>query len=563
MDNLKAIELQNSQQTQNTQPQPQSQLQTKPQSQNTGPEQSTQASLQSQTLPQPSQLSYTAQKSEEVAKAAKTVKAARFKSFAIPTALYALFYTFCLYHNASGITYPFFAGGTLWFFSRCIRESKSSSAAASATFNKYFLAASILAAGALNCCTDSGVLLFFNKTLMYTLLIISFLEMLHDTHDWSITANVRAIFAVIFGAIGKCFDAVSDACAAISFSPIKDRTHNKEQRRIIISIIIGVIISIPISFFVLLLLGDADAIFWKLLSDTASWAFEHSFEINKTVAKLIARIVITFAISYGLLSFCTDSRRIKAIDEKAARQKPQFDEYIAITFTAIVAVIYLIFSFTQIFGLFLGKMALPEGFTYSSYARKGFFDLVILCVFNIVLVLCTTAYFKTNKILRSILTVICLCTYIMAASSAFRMFMYIKEYNLTFLRLLVLWGLLMTAVVMAEVITYVYRSKLRLFKYITMTLTIGWLAFSALHPDYWIMRYNVAKADYTLFYHYSGMSLDAFSAAENIDNLNEMRIMRRIDEYADTKKGIDAVRKFNFSKEYALYKANSMRYESN
>ena len=59
------------------------------------------------------------------------------------------------------------------------------------------------------------------------------------------------------------------------------------------------------------------------------------------------------------------------------------------------------------------------------------------------------------------------------------------------------------------------------------------------------------------------MSLDAFSAAGNIDNLNEMRIMRRVDEYADTKKGIDAVRKFNFSKEYALRKAKSAGYKPN
>ena len=69
MDNLKTIELQNSQQ---------------------------------------SQPSYTAQNPEETAKAAKTDKpdkAARFKAFALPTVLYALFYTFCLYHNASGITF--------------------------------------------------------------------------------------------------------------------------------------------------------------------------------------------------------------------------------------------------------------------------------------------------------------------------------------------------------------------------------------------------------------------------------------------------------------------------
>ena len=39
----------------------------------------------------------------------------RFKSLGLGCFLYALFYTFCLYHNTAGITYPFFVGGTLWF----------------------------------------------------------------------------------------------------------------------------------------------------------------------------------------------------------------------------------------------------------------------------------------------------------------------------------------------------------------------------------------------------------------------------------------------------------------
>ncbi|MCM1388397.1 MAG: hypothetical protein NC231_13795 [Bacillus sp. (in: Bacteria)] len=36
--------------------------------------------------------------------------------FAPASMLYALFYTFCLYKNASGITYSFFVVGTLCYF---------------------------------------------------------------------------------------------------------------------------------------------------------------------------------------------------------------------------------------------------------------------------------------------------------------------------------------------------------------------------------------------------------------------------------------------------------------
>ena len=45
----------------------------------------------------------------------KTMKE-HFSFFGIGSLLYAIFYTFCLYKNASGITYPFFVAGTLFYF---------------------------------------------------------------------------------------------------------------------------------------------------------------------------------------------------------------------------------------------------------------------------------------------------------------------------------------------------------------------------------------------------------------------------------------------------------------
>ena len=89
------------------------------------------------------------------------------------------------------------------------------------------------------------------------------------------------------------------------------------------------------------------------------------------------------------------------------------DPYIAITVNGVMCVIYLLFSSVQIFGLFLGKMELPAGYTYASYARRGFFELVFVCVFNIFMVLFTMTYFKVSRLLKILLTVICGCTYIM------------------------------------------------------------------------------------------------------------------------------------------------------
>ena len=124
--------------------------------------------------------------------------------------------------------------------------------------------------------------------------------------------------------------------------------------------------------------------------------------------------------------------------------------------------------------------------------RSGFFELVFVCIFNIVLVLCTLAYFGSLRVLRVLLTIICGCTYIMTVSSAYRMLLYIASYQLTFLRVLVLWGLVMIAVVMTGVLVYTYDQKFSLFRFVLVALTVGWLCFSAAHPDYWIASYNIA-----------------------------------------------------------------------
>ena len=44
-----------------------------------------------------------------------TIPAAASRRLGAATALYALLYTICLYRNTSGITYPFFVAGTLYY----------------------------------------------------------------------------------------------------------------------------------------------------------------------------------------------------------------------------------------------------------------------------------------------------------------------------------------------------------------------------------------------------------------------------------------------------------------
>ena len=59
----------------------------------------------------------------------------------------------------------------------------------------------------------------------------------------------------------------------------------------------------------------------------------------------------------------------------------------AVTCMSAIALLYLFFCGIQVIYLFLGKGSLPEGVTYSSYARQGFFQLLFVAVLNLGMVL--------------------------------------------------------------------------------------------------------------------------------------------------------------------------------
>lgn len=491
-------------------------------------------------------------------------RARRFQAFGAGSFLYALFYAFCLYRNASGITYPFFAGGTLLFFGYYIKKSESSSADArtKAHINKIFLMSSIIVAGILNCTTDSGVLIFFNKLLMLALLGVLLLQCWHDLTGWSVAAYIKGGTTMLLGSISSAAAPVRDMAAYWRLGHMNSEKDDKSfnRKRIFRSVGIGLLIVIPMAMLIVMLLASADAVFCDLVHSILTFSID--IEAIDDMIKIAPLVTAVFAVSYGIFAYNAEPQNSKAIDKVAATEKIGWDSYIAVTVNGVMCVMYVVFSGIQIFGLFLGRLKLPEGYTYSSYARHGFFELVFVCLFNIVLVLCTVACFEGSRILRILLTIICGCTYIMTISSAYRMILYITSYQLTFLRLLVLWGLVMIALVMTGVLVYIYDQKFSLFRFGLTVLTVGWFCFSAVHPDYWIASYNImASADgqeCDSAYLTGRLSLDAVPALpEEIYMDSGSVYFRRVKRYQrQQSEFMGAVRTFNFSRAYAAHKMN-------
>ncbi len=422
-----------------------------------------------------------------------------FKPHTIGCFLYSLFYTFCLYRNMSGITYPFFIGGTLFYFVYCSKRY-----GVTAKRDNCFLWISLLVLGTSTCMTDSWTLIFFNKLLTFVLLCVLVLDSYFENTTWNIGTHIKAGFLLCFGSLLRIFSVLSDyrffrkTKALLNINNTSDeqkqaQTIKKDKcKRIFFCVVIGIVLSSPVILILLLLLCSADVVFFELVCDIFTLEFLPDWNLDGSIFNIGFRILLTFLITYGIWNYLHKSHEIASM---AQTKKETFDPYIGITICSITALLYLVFCTIQILGLFLGKLSLPEGYTYASYARQGFFQLAFVCAFNIILVLGCLSFFSENKVLQVILSIISVCTYIMILSSAYRMLLYINQYHLTLLRVFVLWALLIMALMMAGVLYYIFHRNYPLFHFFLVIITCGYLVFSISHPDYWIARYNVSHAE--------------------------------------------------------------------
>ena len=119
-----------------------------------------------------------------------------FQFFGMGSFLYALFYTFCLYHNASGITYPFFVGGTLFFFFLSLKKS-----GISAKKDSVFYVVSLLLLGISTACTDAWNIIIMNKMGIFVLSFVLMLHSFYSDDSWNLSTYILRICRLILGSV--------------------------------------------------------------------------------------------------------------------------------------------------------------------------------------------------------------------------------------------------------------------------------------------------------------------------------------------------------------------------
>ena len=401
----------------------------------------------------------------------------KFGFFGPVTFVYAVVSVFCIYKNPSGILFPVMIVLTLAYLTMALRNLGKP-----LQKNSLFYLISLMLLGISTFCTDDGRIIALNKLFIFILVIILLLQQFCDTSKWQLGKHLTAMLQLLFCSIleiGRPF------CDGVKYCKDKNKVLSKK----VAAVLIGICVALPLLGIVSILLADADAVFGKLVDSVLD-----SLRLSNTLGDglgILIRIVALFVLAYAWLSYLS----VDGV-KSTCKECRKGDPVIAITVTGMLSVVYLLFSGIQVIFLFFGGGNLPEGYTYAGYAREGFFQLLAVSILNLLIVLTALYLFAEHKVLKGILTVMSLCTFVMILSSALRMIMYIRYYYLTFQRVMVLWGLLVLFILFIGVIRNLYQKKFDLFRYGVVVVTVVYLGFSFSHPDYYIAGINLSHAYY-------------------------------------------------------------------
>ncbi|MDC7278145.1 DUF4173 domain-containing protein [Butyrivibrio fibrisolvens] len=477
-----------------------------------------------------------------------------FRKYGILSLIFSIVYTFCLYKNHAGITYPIFMFVTLTLL-HILRKKDGLSLFTTKNGNKaigIFHVAALMLLSIHKCMSTSWALLFLDGIAIFLLFFSLVLYLYVDTTGWDIAAWVGGIMVSIFLPFAHLLTPFFDM---VQWFKGRGGDISKEKKQVISAVVIGIICAIPMLVIVISLLSSADLVFNRMLEKIVeSIHLPDNFE---DIVGITCTLLLAFLGAY-LIPFVFDKGEIKI----KARGEGKANPIIAITFTTIIGLVYLVFCLIQVMFLFTGTLDLPSGYTYAEYAHEGFYQLLTVCLINVVMVSVCTREFKKSKALNWVLFVIGACTYIMIASSVTRMIMYIQVYNLTFLRLFVLWFLAVLCIWLAFLMVTVLNRSFPVFKACMITITVAYIGFVFANPDYQIAKYDLAvvknhtyqesyakidEYDSVTYYILNNLSTDAAPAL-----VDDEHLLHKFGTYIDSrdrysKKNREGIRKYNFS----------------
>lgn len=372
---------------------------------------------------------------------------------------------------------------------------------------------------------------------------------------YSVTANKDSIERFLPFAIIKSIFEYPFSKFSTQFAITKEVTKQSKFGTNLKMIILGLLLTIPLTVTVAALLMSADDGLSEMLGNLANSIFSDS------LATFIAELMLTIPCSaylFGMIYSNTHRKDLNILEDENCEEIVSKAKCIqnVIVYTAVtpIFILYIMFFISQA-NYFLSAFAgsLPSGYSYADYARQGFFELVAITVINLAVIIFMNLFSKNGNdkkpiTLRIYSITLSIFTIILIATAISKMVMYISEYGLTQLRVYTTWFMLLCAVIFIMIIIKQIKVSFRFAQKCTAAFTIMFAILCFTRPDALIAKYNIEmynsgilnELDKSELLH---MSDDAILEALNSEAVSIDDIVKiKGKEYTD-----NSYRKFNIS----------------
>lgn len=297
---------------------------------------------------------------------------------------------------------------------------------------------------------------------------------------------LKALFVMPFGSLSSSIEAISQ---------------NKKSGKIgkgILMVFLGLAIAfIPCLIVIFLLSYDSG--FNQMLDRIFDFGFSDVPEILKNIILAFPMALLLFGMLYS-----GKNKRFSDILNEEKCKKTQDIMGFAPAILCVSAVIpfilvYILFFVSQAdyyLSAFGGK--LPDGMTYASYAKNGFFQLCAVSVINFVIIICISIFGKKKEgrvplPIRTVNAVFSLSTLILIATAFSKMVIYIGAYGLTLLRVLPSAFMVFLAIVflMMLIKQFAEKTNVIIVSLVAAVIICGVLAFADV--DGTVAKYNTDR----------------------------------------------------------------------
>jgi len=265
-------------------------------------------------------------------------------------------------------------------------------------------------------------------------------------------------------------------------------------------VFLGLLISIPLITVVWSLLNSADQAMNQFSVDFWDYLEDLDIDMLDIIVQLIFAVPIAMYF-FSMLSLHTGGVKKGVLTDdyyKAAAAKgrviPQALIYATVSPVLVIYIIYVCTQMRYFLSGFAGE--LPNGFSYSEYAVRGFYELFFLAVLNLGVILFMRRFTKgsdnpKNLTLRIYSSVMSLLTLFLVASASSKLILYVRQYGLTRDRVIASFVLCGVALTFLFILLQQFVSAFPAVRASAAGLTLLFLILAFGRIDYQIARFNI------------------------------------------------------------------------